>query len=1719
MRINETFKVLNRTLSTAIRRQYPLVYTDSLTNSFDNLTLPENLENSLAKIPYIEALPQYKNNPRGDYGSGLEALLDSEALGDSYRDLIEFMQRWKPSGAFFDPYEHQVQALRAWAKGSDIIVSTGTGSGKTECFLWPIVGHLHRYARRNKDNPGEHRGIKALILYPMNALVADQLKRLRLLLGGKETASDLAQGSLVQGGEERPFQFGQYTGRTKFHGSYAKAGTRGGSVSAKVSKAAKQFDNFNKIRTHPSTRPEQEGSLYSQMMEKGLIPAKGDDDRGHADSLFWDMQSFTTHQGAPDKENTKLITQPGDRELFFRHEMHNTGYANLTMKQNRVDVPRITDETNGGGTPDVLVTNYSMLEYMLKRPLEHGMFHETKEWLTEHPDNKLMLVLDEAHLYQGALGSEVGLLVRRLLSSLGVLGPELRNKVQFILTSASLGDDPGSKEHFVHGLTGRPLEETQDWSYKDSSEVDWSSDLSTTSVYIKGEKWSPANGDCSDEDLRDIRTELMSLTCENKPNEYLLEYFLAKTSTPDTNIELNAWMRDQPLFRRLYMSLLNEALSLDEVGQRLFGTEVSASVEEIQQTRFATEAVLNLVAALKGLRPDSERILPLLGVRAHLLYRGLPRLYWDLGKSQILLREQNSLDVAYPVRGCRQCGAPYASMWISQENWARVANSIEHGGACTSRTFSRPIDHSIRLEVYIYDDYTVESGRGTGRMEVGNREILADGPAHIWVNTEDYEIKVNEIPPGDNWKAGYLAAEERRTPADGVSIIQEAIRNSEDDTGRSNVQEITFCKATCLQCNTLHSRRQSDQITDYMTRGDDAFSQLMKELISHQSEDPKKDHLPNKGKKVMVFSDSRSRAAKLAKKIQDNSNYDELRLLLLHLLKRPWYQALPSRIKTLDHLYSTFVLNCVRAKLEPFSGTGDKYRNSRNSFARTRVDLIAAHAALLHGKSDQSFFETRQELKNIIEAASGDVPNGDKAISFYEDFCARAPRSNDDFAAAAKRNNRGNHSAYVTLIRQKLMSAVTRGVLNQTTKMAFTSNEKHIILGVCFDPEFHNEQNDIDASASQYPEMRTRLSEMGITFAEASIEKDSITRFEAIMRNTEGRIDSMKPTKIESDNWKRLVQDIRNLCLVRIKKIRDFQKNGRAAFFQNCRIHIISENYALDKLSKVVGQVIEADAELLTGGARRTHWQQVSTLANLDNVTPWDFSSAILDFIGSKDFSLSSLGLGYASLSPSVKTQLRAAYVEDEEDEDEFITQFNEHWSTCLSNVLCELIHWMTRPSFGPDSDTGKEKAGGQRCIVSEGAYNYHSMNHHPSVYTKEAEWGILSQKVEEKYVSLLGEMGVDELVPFTDIRNSLFQQNSHQDAGDKLLVKSSVIELAHLLDEGANLLGCRRCGIAMPVLHTDTSPKTCINCGYNDLIEYDPEISIFKQRIESPWRTPARKAIDSSYEKLAITVIRAEEHTAQINTAKDEEEMYTSAEEFELLFQDVPFTVPEEDDAWTFVQSPVDILSCTTTMEVGIDIGSLTCVALRTIPRKASNYQQRVGRAGRGSAEVCVAVSWCDNQPHAQNYFDNPREMLTHPRESPVIYLNNQAIIERHINAAIFQAFFKRMNYNLPHRRFEGMGAPEHEANLMESMGTLEGFFSDAPENGFSYTHFRNWINGVNPLLEQNPEMTWTTVRPQIEAILPEQLAGNFADFVERLSLFLLEVHDTIEQNEEVTA
>src|SRR5262249_29868939 len=104
--------------------------------------------------------------------------------------------------------------------------------------------------------------------------------------------------------------------------------------------------------------------------------------------------------------------------------------------------------------PDLLVTNYSMLEYMLLRPIERSIFSQTRIWLEADPRNQLLLILDEAHMYRGVGGAEVGILIRRLMSRLGIN----RDRLRCILTSASLGTEETARDavqQFAHGLTGQ----------------------------------------------------------------------------------------------------------------------------------------------------------------------------------------------------------------------------------------------------------------------------------------------------------------------------------------------------------------------------------------------------------------------------------------------------------------------------------------------------------------------------------------------------------------------------------------------------------------------------------------------------------------------------------------------------------------------------------------------------------------------------------------------------------------------------------------------------------------------------------------------------------------------------------------------------------------------------------------------------------------------------------------------------------------------------------------------------------------------------------------------------------------------------------------------------------------------------------------------------------------------------------------------------------------
>jgi ATP-dependent helicase YprA (DUF1998 family) len=324
----------------------------------------------LYQNPFIEANPAYIVNK-----DGLQKADIPYEVKKVFNEMIK-----RNLGVFSDPYSHQIEALEAFYRNKDLFVATGTGSGKTECFMWPMVSKIVMEQIENPDT-WEVRGIRTIMLYPMNALVSDQLGRLRRMIGNSEHGFHEVMSIFAP--NCRVPQFGMYTGRTPYPGDFDNN------------------QNCNLAKTIWRDIINQPEEVKEKLKELGKYPSKEN------------LKEYTKRL----EESNPHLTDLRDAELITRQEM----------------------QTN---CPDILITNYSMLEYMLMRPIEQSIWESTKGWLNSSKNNKLLFVIDEAHMYRGSAGGEVALLIRRVLHKLGVN----RDQVQFILTSASV---PAGKDSDV----------------------------------------------------------------------------------------------------------------------------------------------------------------------------------------------------------------------------------------------------------------------------------------------------------------------------------------------------------------------------------------------------------------------------------------------------------------------------------------------------------------------------------------------------------------------------------------------------------------------------------------------------------------------------------------------------------------------------------------------------------------------------------------------------------------------------------------------------------------------------------------------------------------------------------------------------------------------------------------------------------------------------------------------------------------------------------------------------------------------------------------------------------------------------------------------------------------------------------------------------------------------------------------------------------------------
>ncbi len=146
------------------------------------------------KGPYLDAMPPYQP------GASIQALVEKGTLSHLFAPANDggiCVERATGDELVYRRplYAHQEHALRKALEGKNLIVSTGTGSGKTESFLLPILNHLLREKEQGTLN---QPGVRALLLYPMNALANDQMKRLRVILS-----------------RETSITFGRYIGETQ----------------------------------------------------------------------------------------------------------------------------------------------------------------------------------------------------------------------------------------------------------------------------------------------------------------------------------------------------------------------------------------------------------------------------------------------------------------------------------------------------------------------------------------------------------------------------------------------------------------------------------------------------------------------------------------------------------------------------------------------------------------------------------------------------------------------------------------------------------------------------------------------------------------------------------------------------------------------------------------------------------------------------------------------------------------------------------------------------------------------------------------------------------------------------------------------------------------------------------------------------------------------------------------------------------------------------------------------------------------------------------------------------------------------------------------------------------------------------------------------------------------------------------------------------------------
>lgn len=657
-------------------------------------------QETLVKGPYVESLPDF------DKGPSLAELHAEGALHDDWSQMAETAPSLWRRGL----HAHQAEAL---AQTENYLVATGTGSGKTESFLFPMVQDL--LASPNRGKPG----VKAILIYPLNALATDQMHRIARLL-----FHELGDPGLT---------LGRFTGQ----------------VSAQA-------------------------------------------DRRDEEAVLQKMPVFRDNFGEDSKAPRNW--------LLSRQEM--------------LDNP-----------PDILITNYAMLEHILLLPRNRGLLMNADlRWM----------VLDEIHTYTGAQAIEVAFLLRKLKATLGVSKGQMR----CVGTSASL--DPARKAdlaRFASDLFGETFPPGRDAVI--TAERKLHPALTTDLALVRRD---PEDWIALGETLAELQREDYLLPEE--ADEHVEIWNETTSLLPLTGAHfgtalIEALSRSAEV-RKVAKRLANGLVQFDDLARYVF-PEAPAS-----EAIAATRAIISLGVLAK---PEIKGSYPLLPARYHLVASAIPGIVLSLDKTNrehwraldVAAQGRDATDTApasWPLWVCRNCGEPYIEAFDDDESL-------------------HPVDSPLRSQ---RGKRTLLRLAGTGLAGLETEDEAGDDDPE----TVTFDETTGQILDDDD--------------TDGITLEVAQMQLAEDSQ--------RYLMKRCLCCGD--NGGVAPEPVTRIHPGDDMMTAFVSASLLERipAPDPRRVGAPLEGRNLLAFSDNRQDAAFFAPYLERISRVEAIRGAMLAALER-----------------------------------------------------------------------------------------------------------------------------------------------------------------------------------------------------------------------------------------------------------------------------------------------------------------------------------------------------------------------------------------------------------------------------------------------------------------------------------------------------------------------------------------------------------------------------------------------------------------------------------------------------------------------------------------------------------------------------------------------------------------------------------------------------------------------------------------------------------------